>query len=240
MRPSYKQRQRELFDIQKITRVEETFWRLKWTKQLPHGTQEVSFEGTERGRRRQDFKLTGLLGNGIYGRVPLAKKKSTGGRSSSEEVFALKFVSKECVSKVEKEVLPRAVGHPFLVQLLAYFQTKELLCCVMEYMEGGSLRFHFCRHMRFSEDLSRFYAAEIILAVNFLHKCGTVHSDIKPENILLDRNGHGKPADFGLCEVGMFTGSKTSDMCGTKQYMASEIRRGDPNGHEVAGGLLDA
>jgi len=56
----------------------------------------------------------------------------------------------------------------------------------------------------------------------------------------LDKDGHCKLADFGLSEVGMFTGSKTSGMCGTKQYMAPEIRRGDPYGHEVAGGLLDA
>ena len=67
-----------------------------------------------------------------------------------------------------------------------------------------------------------------------------MHRDIKPENLLLDKDGHCKLADFGLSEVGMFTGSKTSGMCGTKQYIAPEIRRGDPYGHELAGGLLDA
>ena len=163
---------------------------MKWTKESPHGAQGVSFEGTGRGRRREDFKLIGLLGNGTFGSVALAKKIPTGDPSLSEEVFALKFVPNDRVSKIEKEVLLRAVGHPFLVQLLAYFQTKGLLCYVMEYVEGGSLRFHLCRHTRFSEDLSRFFAAELILAMNFLHKCRIVHRDIKPDNILLEKNGH--------------------------------------------------
>jgi len=137
------------------------------------------------------------------------------------------------VSAIEKEVLFRAVGHPFLVQLLTYFQTKESLWYVMEYVEGGTLRSFLSRRKRFNEDEARFYLAEIILAVNFLHKCGIVHRDIKPENVLLDRNGHCKLADFGLCKVGMFAWSKTSGVCGTKQYMAPEMRRGDRYGPEV-------
>ena len=206
---------------------------MKWTEESPHGANGVSFEETGRGRRREDFELIGLLSDGAYGRVALAKKKSTGGHCSSEEMFVLKFVNKERVSRTEKEVLLRAVGHPFLAQLLAYFQTKELMCYVMEYVEGGSLRFHLCKHTRFSEDLTRFFAAELILAVNFLHKCGIVHRDIKPDNILLDKDGHCKLVDFGLCEVGMFTGFKTSGVWKTVEYMAPEVRRGGRYGPEV-------
>jgi serine/threonine protein kinase len=71
------------------------------------------------------------------------------------------------------------------------------------------------------------------LGVNFLHKCGIVHRDIKPENVLLGRDGHWKLADFGLCKLRVFTRSKTSGVCGTRRYMAPEIRRGDLYGPEV-------
>ena len=226
------QRQQELTNIQKITRNKKTFWKLTWTKESPDS---VYFDGItfERRGRREDFKVFGLLGNGGFGSVMQAKKKSTGDHSSSEEVVALKIVPNEKVTKAEKEVFFRAVGHPFLVQLLTYFQTKKSLWYVMEYMAGGTLYSLLSCHKQFSEDKTRFYAAEIILAVSFLHQCGIVHRDIKPRNILLDRDGHCKLADFGLCEVGMFASSTASVVCGTKQYTAPEIRQGKQYGPEV-------
>ena len=226
------EREHELIDIQKMTRDEETFWTLKWTKESPHSEyfDGLTFEETEWGGRREDFKVFGLLGEGRFGSIVLAKKKSTGGR---EEVLALKFVPNKLVSDVEKDVLFRAVGHPFLVQLLAYFQTKRSLCYVMEYIEGDTLSSLLRRRKRFNEDVARFYAAEVILAVNFLHKCGIVHRDIKPANVLLDRDGHCKLADFGLCKGGMYSRSKTYGCVGTKQYMAPEVRWGDKYGPEV-------
>jgi serine/threonine protein kinase len=125
-----------------LTHNEETFWTFKWTKESPHSTYFYiyTFEKTDRGGRKEIFKVFGLLGEGTFGQVALAKKKSTGGHSSSEEVVAIKFVPNNKVSAIEKEVLFRAVGHPFLVQLLTYFQTKESLWYVMEDVEGGTLR----------------------------------------------------------------------------------------------------
>jgi len=173
------------------------------------------------------------LGAGSFGQVKLAKKKSTGGHCSSEEVFALKIVPNELVCEVEKQVLVRVVGHPFLVQLHTYFQDGESFCYVMEYCEGGTLHSLMTRLQRFHEDMVRFYAAEIILAVKFLHTCGIVHRDIKPKNVLLDRDGHCKLADFGLSEVGMFKGKRTEGVCGTYMYMAPEIMRRRQYGPEV-------
>jgi serine/threonine protein kinase len=186
----------------------------------------------ERGFSLENFKIIEHLGEGRFGHVVLAKKK-TGGHGSSEEVSALKLVLTRFVSEVEKEVLVRGVGHPFLVQLLAYYKTEESLYYVMEYCEGGTLRSLLSRNNRFHEDLARFYAAEIILAVNFLHKCGIIHTDIKPENILLDRDGHCKLADFELAEVGVFKGMVIEDVIDTKRYMAPEIRLGCLCGPEV-------
>ena len=229
------ERRQELIDIQEITGEEETSW--KWTQESPHSAQ---FDETERGRRREetglrlgDFKTTKRLGEGSFGEVMLAKKKSTGDHSYSGEVFALKFVSIELVSNVETEVLIRALGHPFLVQLVTYFETKDSLCYVMEYLGGGTLHSLLCRLKGFSEDLARFYTAEIVLAVKFLHKCGIVHRDIKPQNILLDIDGHCKLADFGSCKTGMFTSSTTAGMCGTARYMAPEVRHRMFYGPEV-------
>jgi serine/threonine protein kinase len=101
---------------------------------------------------------------------------------------------------------------------------------------SSTLHFILSRFKRFHEDLARFYAAEIILAVNFVHKCGIVHREIKPQNVLLDKDGYCKLADFGMCKVGMFTRSKTSGVSGTKRYMDPEISRGDL---KWSGGQLD-
>jgi len=236
------ERRRELIDIQKMTREKGKFWRWDWAKISPHRTQfdGTSSEEAERGRRTEerglrlsDLKIIEHLGEGRFGNIVLAKKGSTGGQSSSEEVFALKYCPNKLVSNIEKEVLLRAVGHPFLVQLLTFFPTKESLCYVMEYVEGGTIRSLLSRLKRFNEDMVRFYAAEIILALNFLHKCDIVHRDIKPENVLLDRDGHCKLAHFEMCKIGMFTWSRTSGECGTEPYMAPEIHQGHLCGPEV-------
>jgi len=225
--------QQEIIDMrQMICEVEKSSHNAQF-----HG---ISFEETERDHGREekglcleDFNILEQLGKGSFGHVVLAKKKSTGGHSSSEELFALKLVPNKLVCEVEKEILVRAVGHPFLVQLRAYFRTKESHCYMMEYCEGGSLYSLICRLKRLHVDLARFYAAEIILAVNFLHRCGIVHRDIKPDNILLDRDGHCKLADFGQSKVGIFKGMGTQDVCGTKKYRAPEIQRGRLYGPEV-------
>jgi serine/threonine protein kinase len=78
----------------------------------------------ERGFHLKGFKIMKNLGKGSFGKIMLARKKSTVGQSSSEELFALKFVRYTHMNKIEKEVLFRAVGHPFLVQLHAYFRTR--------------------------------------------------------------------------------------------------------------------
>jgi serine/threonine protein kinase len=202
------------------------------TKESPDS---ADFDGYtfQRDGQKEDFKVFGRLGKGGFGSVMQAKKKSTGDHSSCEKMVALKKVPNRRVSKVEKEVFFRAVGNPFLVQLLTYFQTGKRLWYVMEYMEEGTLRSLFSRHKRFSEDETRFYMAEIILAVSFLHQCGIVHRDINPEHILLDMGGHCKLAGFRVSKVGIFTRSKISGIVGAMQYMAPEMRHYNQYGPEV-------
>lgn len=87
-------------------------------------------------------------------------------------------------------------------QALRYsFQTADRVCFVMEYANGGELFFHLSRERSFSEERTRFYGAEIVSALGYLHGEGIIYRDLKLENLLLDKDGHIKIADFGLCKV---------------------------------------
>lgn len=88
------------------------------------------------------------------------------------------------------------------MQALKYsFETADRVCFVMEYANGGELFFHLSRERSFSEERTRFYGAEIVSALGYLHSEGIIYRDLKLENLLLDKDGHIKIADFGLCKV---------------------------------------
>lgn len=171
-----------------------------------------------------DFHLLKVLGKGTFGKVMLAKFKKTG------EVVALKILKKEVIvakdevahTLTENRVL-RTMVHPFLTELKYSFQTKERLIFVMEYVNGGELFFHLSKERVFSEDRSRFYASEIILAVKYLHEKKVIYRDLKLENLLLDSEGHIKIADFGLCKEDVSHGATTKTFCGTPEYLAPEV-----------------
>ncbi|KAJ1813440.1 hypothetical protein LPJ75_003189, partial [Coemansia sp. RSA 2598] len=158
------------------------------------------------GKRRvglDDFHLLSLIGKGSYGKVMLARYKDTG------KVMAIKVISKSKlrgrpneIRRVmsERKVLERTVEHPFLVGLQCAFQTREKLFFCLDYVNGGELFFHLQRERRFSENRARFYAAEITCALEYLHGMGVVYRDLKPENCLLDADGHVKIVDFGLAK----------------------------------------
>jgi len=135
-------------------------------------------------------------------------------------------------TKTERHVL-ETVSHPFIVNLIYAFQTPKKLYFVLEYCSGGELFFHLSRAGRFSEGRCRFYLAEILLAIEYLHKLAIIYRDLKPENVLLDAEGHVKLTDFGLSREGIMDNFSAKSMCGTPEYLAPEIIEKQGHGRAV-------
>jgi len=182
-----------------------------------------------------DFNLLTIIGRGSYAKVVQAEHKQT------KQIYAVKIIKKEMFTddeeidwvQTEKSVFETATNHPFLVGLHSCFQTDSRLFFVIEFIPGGDLMYHMQRQRKLPEDHARFYSAEIILALHFLHSKSIIYRDLKLDNVLIDADGHIKLTDYGMCKENIGPGVTTQTFCGTPNYIAPEILRGESYGFSV-------
>ncbi|XP_076320331.1 protein kinase C iota type isoform X2 [Tachypleus tridentatus] len=201
---------------------------LGFQQDVDQGSKEGDVSGSSQ-YSLNDFDLLRVIGRGSYAKVLMVELKKT------KRIYAMKVIKKELVTddedidwvQTEKHVFETASNYPFLVGLHSCFQTPSRLFFVIEFVRGGDLMFHMQRQRRLPEEHARFYAAEICLALNFLHERGIIYRDLKLDNVLLDHEGHIKLTDYGMCKEGIRSGDTTNTFCGTPNYIAPEILRGE-------------
>lgn len=187
------------------------------------------------------FDLLKVLGTGAYGKVFLVRKK---GGSDHGRLYAMKVLKKATIvqkkktaehTRTERQVLEAVRRCPFLVGMHYAFQTDAKLHLILDYVSGGELFTHLYQREHFSESEVRIYIAEVVLALEQLHKLGIIYRDIKLENILLDAGGHIVLTDFGLSkELLPGINERAYSFCGTIEYMAPEVVKGGTFGHDIA------
>lgn len=182
-------------------------------------------------RNLEDYKLVHTIGTGTFGRVYLAQYEDGTG------AFAMKVLRKADIVRLrqvehirsEREILAN-YSHPFIVTLYCTFQDSHNLYMLLEYVCGGELFAHLRRAGRFDVSTAQFYSCEIVLAIEFLHSNNVIYRDLKPENLLIDSQGHMKITDFGFAKK---VESRTWTLCGTPEYLAPEIIQSKGHGKAV-------
>uniref|UniRef100_A0A1J3IUR4 non-specific serine/threonine protein kinase n=1 Tax=Noccaea caerulescens TaxID=107243 RepID=A0A1J3IUR4_NOCCA len=202
-------------------------------------SKSFAFKAPQENFTIKDFELDKIYGVGSYSKVVRAKKKENGA------VFALKIMDKKFITKENKTAyvkLERIVldqlEHPGIVKLFFTFQDNISLYMALESCEGGELFDQITRKGRLSEDEARFYGAEVVDALEYIHNMGLIHRDIKPENLLLTSDGHIKIADFGSVKPmqdsritvlpNAASDDKACTFVGTAAYVPPEVLNSSP------------
>lgn len=197
----------------------------QWIQSLPGTSLIDDSKGNSKCYSSQYEKLC-ILGKGSFATVYLCRDSTT------NELRAVKVMKKSLLREMnqirravtERRILSR--NHPFIAKLYHSFQTDEQVHLVLEYCAGGDLFTLLDRRIRLNENVAVFYTASIILALQHLHQNHIVYRDLKPENVLIDRDGYVRLTDFGLAKEDMERETKTKSMCGSADYIAPEILAG--------------
>ena len=169
------------------------------------------------------FEILELIGGGSFGKVFKVKLKGT------DKIFAMKVLNKGYL--IKKKLLRYAITEcnvlkqsncPFIIKLHYSFQTPENLYMILDYCPIGDLSYQIQLNL-FEEDEAKFYIAELILAIEYLHQHDIIYRDLKPENILIDADGHVKLADFGLAKENVSSNVPNKTFCGSPQYLSPEM-----------------
>jgi len=173
------------------------------------------------GARLDNFELLKTLGAGAFGKVLLVRDRRT------DRKFALKVLEKKKVvqlKQVEHTINERNIlstlDFPFIISMASSFKDDRNLYMALEFVTAGELFTHLRKEDRFTESRSKFYAGQVVLALEYLHQKQIAHRDLKPENLLLDNRGYLKLVDFGFAK---YVEDRTYTMCGTPEYTAPEV-----------------
>ena len=184
---------------------------------------EVIFSNNNDVVNENSFEILKMLGRGSYGKVFLVEKKDT------HELFALKVINKiDVINKnsfenlKNEKLIMQKIKHALVVNLEYCFASPSHVFFAMEFKEGGELYRHLRKLGVFSEESARFYACQILMALCYLHDNNIMYRDMKPENILLDRNGNACLVDFGISKI-INPKTSTHSYVGTPDYVAPEI-----------------
>lgn len=171
----------------------------------------------------EDFEIKSILGKGTFGKVYLTQLKPTG------QMYAIKTMRKDVLietdqidaTKLERDILLNC-NHQFLVGMDYVFQNDLRLYFVMPFVKGGELYTHFLKNKRFPEEVVKFYATQMVMAIGYLHEKNIIHRDLKLENILIDEEGYLKIIDFGLAKI-LKDEEEAMTFWGTPEYIAPEV-----------------
>ncbi|KAK8642446.1 hypothetical protein V6N13_011789 [Hibiscus sabdariffa] len=206
-----------------------------------------------------DFEIIKPISRGAFGKVFLARKRTTGDLFAIKVLKKLDMIRKNDIERIlaERNILI-AVRNPFVVRFFYSFTCRDNLYLVMEYLNGGDLYSLLRKVGCLDEEVARTYIAELVLALEYLHSLGIVHRDLKPDNVLIAHDGHIKLTDFGLSKIGLINntidlsgpetnGTTSLDACnphmqqmedrsrhsavGTPDYLAPEILLGTEHGY---------
>lgn len=200
--------------------------RFSQLKQGAPAVEEVSIDS---------FTAQKKLGQGSFGVVYKVVHKTT------NATYAMKILDKSNIvasnslfryTMTERNLLSY-VKHPYIVSMQYAFQTPSHLVLVLEFASNGNMQNLLKHTKRLSEDWSRLYGAEVLLALSYLHQRETVYRDLKPENVVLDHEGHAKLTDFGLSKEKVAGLNGTKSFCGSIAFMAPEVIRRSGHGHTV-------
>jgi len=194
------------------------------------GREETLF-GNKVGK--DDFDYLRVVGEGAHAKVMQVREKKTG------KMLAMKVLNKRKVIDmgqvdnimIERRVLEQ-INNPFFVNLHHAFQTRDKLYLLLDFCNGGELFYHMKNEVRFSISRVRLYVAEIACGLDHMHSMGIIYRDLKPENLLIDLQGHIRFADFGMCKRALMGDLGTAreravSVCGTPEYMAPEVIQGN-------------
>lgn len=197
----HEERENRYKQLEKTMEEERLTDEQKKERRHQHAIRETEFLRLKRSKLGvEDFDPIKVIGRGAFGEVRLVQKKDTGHIYAMKILRKMDMLEKEQIAHVraERDILVEA-DHEWVVKMFYSFQDTSNLYLVMEFLPGGDMMTLLMKKDTLMEEHAQFYVAETALAIQYIHKLGFIHRDIKPDNLLLDAKGHVKLSDFGLC-----------------------------------------